>query len=120
MHVVVVDDNGSVSGVSGNILEKFTNLSKATDARITPSENIYYKNYIENNSNYLFAGATDTLVHQNLHISRWICTVTSGADITWGQEATGTTFGLLGNKTYTLIMVQIMVQPMDLNQHSQT
>ena len=27
MHVVVVDDNGSVSGVSGNILEKFTNLS---------------------------------------------------------------------------------------------
>ena len=62
MHVVVVDDNGSVSGISGNILEKFTNLSKAIDARITPSENIYYKNYIENNSNYLFAGATDTLV----------------------------------------------------------
>jgi len=101
MHVVVVDDNGSVSGVSGNILEKFTNLSKATDARITPSENIYYKNYIENNSNYLFAGAVDSLVAPEFTTLDGF-TVTSGGSITWGQEASGIAFGLAGNKTYTL------------------
>ena len=101
MHVVVVDDNGSVSGISGNILEKFTNLSKATDARITPSENIYYKNYIENNSAYLFAGATDTLVAPSFTTLGGF-TVTSGSALTWGQDATGVTFGLAGNKTYTL------------------
>ena len=101
MHVVVVDDNGSVSGVSGNILEKFTNLSKATDARITPSENIYYKNYIENNSNYLFAGAVDSLVSPEFTTLDGF-TVTSGGNITWGQEASGIAFGLAGNKTYTL------------------
>ena len=101
MHVVVVDDNGSVSGISGNILEKFTNLSKATDARITPSENIYYKNYIENNSNYLFAGATDSLVAPSFTTLGGF-TVTSGSAITWGQDASGVTFGLAGNKTYTL------------------
>ena len=101
MHVVVVDDNGSVSGVSGNILEKFTNLSKATDARITPSENIYYKNYIENNSNYLFAGAVDSLVSPEFTTLDGF-TVTSGGSITWGQEASGIAFGLAGNKTYTL------------------
>jgi hypothetical protein len=101
MHVVVVDDNGSVSGVSGNILEKFTNLSKATDARITPSENIYYKNYIENNSNYLFAGAVDSLVSPQFTTLTGF-TVTSGGSLTWGQEASGTAFGLAGNKTYTL------------------
>lgn len=28
LHVVVVDDSGTVSGISGNVLEKFTNLSK--------------------------------------------------------------------------------------------
>ena len=101
MHVVVVDDNGSVSGISGNILEKFTNLSKATDARITPSENIYYKNYIENNSNYLFAGAVDSLASPEFtSLAGYV--LASGADITWGQEASGITFGLLGNKTYTL------------------
>lgn len=101
MHVVVVDDNGSVSGVSGNILEKFTNLSKATDARITPSENIYYKNYIENNSNYLFAGAVDALVSPQFTTLDGF-TVASGGSITWGQEASGIAFGLAGNKTYTL------------------
>ena len=28
VHVVVVDDKGSVTGIQGNILEKFGNLSK--------------------------------------------------------------------------------------------
>ena len=101
MHVVVVDDSGSVSGVSGNILEKFTNLSKATDARITPSENIYYKNYVENNSSYLFAGAVDSLVSPTFTTLDGF-TVTSGGAITWGQETSGITFGLAGNRTYTL------------------
>ena len=101
MHVVVVDDSGSVSGVSGNILEKFTNLSKATDARITPSENIYYKNYVENNSSYLFAGAVDSLVSPAFTTLDGF-TVTSGGAITWGQETSGITFGLAGNRTYTL------------------
>ena len=32
IHVVVVDDTGSVTGIQGNILEKFLNLSKASDA----------------------------------------------------------------------------------------
>ena len=31
IHVVVVDDNGSVTGIQGNILEKHTFLSKAKD-----------------------------------------------------------------------------------------
>ena len=29
IHVVVVDDTGSVTGIQGNLLEKLTNLSKA-------------------------------------------------------------------------------------------
>ena len=31
MHVVVVDDTGSVTGIKGNILEKNTFISKASD-----------------------------------------------------------------------------------------
>ena len=101
MHVIVIDDTGSVSGVSGSVLEKFTNLSKATDARITPSENIYYKNYLENNSGYLFAGATDSISSPEF-TSLDGFTPASGAAISWGQETSGVSFGFQGNKTYTL------------------
>ena len=32
IHVVVVDDNGEVTGIKGNVLEKHLDLSKALDA----------------------------------------------------------------------------------------
>ena len=56
MHVVVVDDSGKESGTAGQILETFVNLSKAEDAKQfnTP---VYYKNFLANNSEYVFAGA---------------------------------------------------------------
>jgi hypothetical protein len=101
VHVVVVDDSGSVSGISGNILEKFTNLSKATDAKITPSENIYYKTYIQNNSEYIYAGEVDALLSPSFtSLDGYV--LSSGGSIAWGQEANSTTFGLSGAKTYSL------------------
>ena len=56
IHIVVVDDTGSVSGISGNILEKYTYLSKGLDSKISPSEQVYYKDFIASNSSYIFAG----------------------------------------------------------------
>jgi hypothetical protein len=58
IHVVVVDDTGSVTGIQGNILEKFTNLSKAVDATSdgdAPTKT-YYKNFVADNSAYIYAG----------------------------------------------------------------
>ena len=57
IHYVVVDDTGSVTGTSGNIIEKHLSLSKAKDGLISPSQNIYYRDYIANSSEYIFAGA---------------------------------------------------------------
>ena len=101
MHVVVVDDKGSVSGVAGNILEKFTNLSKASDARISPSENIYYKDYLSNNSQYIYAGTVDSITGAD-YTSLDGYAVKSGGSISWGQETTGINFGVVGSKSYTL------------------
>ena len=36
MHLVVVDDTGKVTGTSGNVVEKWVGLSKATDAKVSP------------------------------------------------------------------------------------
>jgi hypothetical protein len=48
IHVVVVDDLGTVTGIQGNILEKSLNLSKAKDAISAENapQKIYYKDYV--------------------------------------------------------------------------
>ena len=101
MHIVVVDDSGSISGVSGNILEKFMGISKSLDARINPSENINYKNYIANNSANIFAGEVDALTATSFttltgYVPR------SGATLTWNQSTSAINFGCVGQKTYSL------------------
>ena len=101
VHVVVVDDKGSVSGVSGNILEKYTGLSKASDGKISPAENIYYKNYLSNVSAYIFAGTGPDITGNGFTtIDGWV--QQSGGTIAWGQEANGVNFGSAGAKTYSL------------------
>ena len=48
IHVVVVDDTGDVTGIQGNILERFISLSKVSDAEAdadAPTKT-YYKDYL--------------------------------------------------------------------------
>jgi uncharacterized protein YkvS len=101
IHIVVVDDSGSISGVSGNILEKFTSISKSLDSRINPSESIYYKTYIANNSSNIFAGEVDALTATSFTTLEGY-TPKSGSALTWNQSTTGINFGCVGQKTYTL------------------
>ena len=86
VHVVIVDDTGKVTGTSGNIVEKWTGLSKATDAKVSPSTNIYYKDYIAQFSNYAFVGVAQTGVGlKNTMLSGY----TMDGSGVWGQESTG-------------------------------
>jgi hypothetical protein len=101
IHIAVVDDSGSISGVSGNILEKFTNISKSLDGRINPSESIYYKTYIATNSSNIFAGEVDELTATSFTTLEGF-TPKSGSTLSWGQNSTGINFGCVGQKTYTL------------------
>ena len=99
IHIVVVDDTGTVTGIAGNIVEKFTYLSKALDGKISPSESVYYKDYIANNSSYIFAGYansgsatgfTNTTGYTNSSVGNW------------GQNSQGVSFSGIGNITYSL------------------
>ena len=54
LHVVVEDENGEVSGVPGTILEVFRNLSRASDAKTIDGTNIYYKDALNNRSQYIW------------------------------------------------------------------
>ena len=75
LHIVVVDEDGLISGQVGSILEKYEAVSKAADAKDEFGATNYYLTVIENTSNYIYW--LD-------HSSTW-----SNA----GSDASGVTFG---------------------------
>ena len=111
MHIVVVDDDGAVTGIQGNILEKHTFLSKASDATAdgdAPTRT-YYKDYLINGSKYIFAGLSpstgENTIQNTLPRAVGFSTLTTPYTLgegQWGQEAQGIVFSAIGNKTYTL------------------
>ena len=118
LHVVVVDDLGTITGVQGTILEKHTFLSKANDAisNVNSPTKIYYKNYIANNSVNLYAGRNPSITADTTWGTSPVATgfstysgvaaasfaQISNADGQWTQTAQGRTFSAIGNVTYTL------------------
>ena len=107
IHVVVFDDTGSVTGIQGNLLEKHLNLSKSFDAvsAVNSPQKIFYKNYIAQNSAYIYAGdnisdgATEIVYATGFSSGFVGLTTTAGL---WNQDAQSVTFSAVGNLTYTL------------------
>ena len=54
MVVFVIDKTGAISGYPGTVLEVMEGLSKASDAVNYKGESIYYVNYINANSSYIY------------------------------------------------------------------
>ena len=80
-------------------MEKFTFLSKSLDGKISPSESVYYKDYIANNSEYIFAGVASTGSATGF---TGTTLYTSSSVGNWGQNAQGVIFSGVGNITYNL------------------
>ena len=99
MHMVIVDDTGKVTGSSGNIVEKWVGLSKATDAKISPSTNIFYKDYVAQFSNYAFVGVAQTGIGLKHTMKSGYTIDSSGV---WGQASQGVTFNGSGPKIFSL------------------
>ena len=70
LHVIVVDQDGLWTGTPGTVLEKFSFVSKASDAKQSNGTNNYYKNVINSTSKYIY----------------WTDHPTSGSN--WGTAAT--------------------------------
>jgi len=74
IHVVVVDEDGGISGAPGTILETYSKLSKASDAKDPQGNDNYYPNVIYTKSQHIY----------------WTKHNSSGSN--WGNAASGTTF----------------------------
>ena len=60
MHVIVIDGDGGLTGTPGSVVEKFLNVSKASDAKSPQGDNIYYKDVIKSQSRYILWGSHET------------------------------------------------------------
>lgn len=54
VHILVIDVDGQWSGTAGSVLEKFTGLSKASDAKKLDGSNNYYSAVINSQSKYMW------------------------------------------------------------------
>jgi len=74
LHIVVIDKEGTITGIKGEILEKFEAVSKASDAKTSQGSVNYYIDVIYKSSNYIY----------------WMDHNASGSN--WGNATSGTTF----------------------------
>lgn len=56
LHIIVIDEDGLFSGTPGTVLEKYSYLSKAVDAKKDDSTNNYYVDVINSISRYIRIG----------------------------------------------------------------
>ena len=99
LHVIVFDDLGTITGNAGTILEKHLNLSKGSDSQFSVGSVSYWRKYIAENSNYVFAGGAPTgIVTTGFDFGEFDLV----SDIGWDQPVEGIIFGSSGSETYTL------------------
>ena len=99
VHVVVIDDLGTITGNAGTILEKHIGLSKATDAEFSAGSTSYWRKYIAAGSANIFAGGAPAgLTTTGYDANQFDLTTDNG----WDQPAEGIIFGAAGANTYTL------------------
>lgn len=99
VHVVVIDDLGTITGNAGTILEKHLGLSKATDAEFSAGSTSYWRKYIAAGSATIFAGGAPAgLTTTGYDPNQFDLTTDNG----WDQSAENVIFGAAGSNTYTL------------------
>ena len=107
LHVVVIDEKGTVSGNAGTILEKDLNVSKAKDAEFSAGSSSYWRKFIENNSPYIFgggapAGIVTTAFETNKNGTISGTGFDNEGDNGWDQNTQDVKFGAAGNVGYAL------------------
>jgi phage tail sheath protein FI len=53
MHIIVIDEDGLITGTANTVLERFANLSKCSDAKGDDGSSIYYKEVLYRNSQWI-------------------------------------------------------------------
>ena len=124
MHVVVVDEDGLISGTRGTVLETFGYVSLASNAKTPEGASNYIKDVINNKSSYIYlagfgsgfpssAGTTMTSgenfydASNDANVTRSFDSGANGGALTTGNFATG--YGLVSDKD--TVTVDFLIAP---------
>ena len=102
VHVVIIDDKGTVTGNAGSILEKHLNLSKAKDAEFSVGSPSYWRKYLYTNSEYIFGGSAPAGITTIAHSDNGAAQFELDSDSGWDQNADKVNFAGSGVVTVTL------------------
>lgn len=61
LHLVVVDEDGTITGVANTVLERYAGLSKATNAKDETGQSLYYKDVLYRQSKWVYSVGTPDL-----------------------------------------------------------
>jgi phage tail sheath protein FI len=86
IHVVVIDEDGDISGTKGTVIEVFEGVSRATDAKTESGESNYWIDVIEKQSQWIYAKAATGLAANVLAASS---TALSGSAATYDSLTGG-------------------------------
>ncbi len=80
VHVVIADEDGDITGNPGSILEVWQGLSRATDAKLADGSTNYFKNVINDQSQYIWLADDRTSAPSNTALN--IVSATDPAPLT--------------------------------------
>lgn len=100
INIIVIDDNGSITGNAGTILEKHFGLSKASNAEFSFGSPSYWRRYLASNSQYIFGGSAPVGIVTTGYSTPLSFTLDS--DSGWDQNADNVIFAATGSKTLVL------------------
>ncbi len=102
VHVVVIDDKGTITGNAGSILEKHLNLSKAKDAEFSVGSTSYWRKYLYTNSRYVFGGSAPVGITTVAFSDNGVAQNELDLDCGWDQNADSVNFAGSGVFTASL------------------
>ena len=96
IHIWVYDVNGSITGTVGEVLEYWTYLSQASDVKSSDGSTLYYKDVINQGSNWILCGnhkSTLTKAGQSATSNAFVTVATFFVDLTGGVDDNVLTVG---------------------------
>lgn len=93
MHLVVIDEDGAITGVANTVLEKFGFLSAATNAKDETGQSIYWRDVIYRDSKWIYVtgkpekAGGNTAVNWDVEANNFAPFTTTGFDSTSNSAA---------------------------------
>jgi phage tail sheath protein FI len=119
LHIVVLDEDGLISGTKNTVLEKFAFISQASDAVKADGTSNYYKNVINTESNYIY-----WLDHFDAPLGQELVMQNSGeaasAGIAFGTETTIKNYSLSGGANGSAVGTSQLSTGIDLFADAET